>query len=79
MCRSCWMTICARIFECLSTVVKNVENGEMFPERVDVIRFKLYLRNVKLILQALVWLKYLTLPSLGKDSFVKAFHFLVGY
>lgn len=62
-----------------SSAVKNVENGEMSPERVDVIRFKLYLRNVKLILQALVWLKYLTLPSLGNDSFVKAFHFLVGY
>ena len=26
-----------------STAVKNVENGEMSPERVDVIRFKLYL------------------------------------
>lgn len=62
-----------------STAGKNVENGEMPPERVDVIRFKLYLRNVKLILQVLVWLKYLTLPSLGEDSFVKAFHFLVGY
>lgn len=62
-----------------SSAVKNVENGEMSPERVDVISFKLYLRNVKLILQALVWLKYLTLPSLGNDSFVKAFHFLVGY
>lgn len=66
-------------YESQSTAVKNVENGEMSPERVDVIRFKLYLRNVKLILQVLVWLKYLTLPSLGKDSFVKAFHFLVGY
>lgn len=31
-----------------STAVKNVENGEMSPERVDVIRFKLYLRYVVL-------------------------------
>lgn len=52
------MTICARIFECQSIAVKNVENGEMSPERVDVVRFKLYLRNVKLILQVLVWMKY---------------------
>ena len=35
MCRSYGMTICARSFECLSTAVENVENGEMSPERVD--------------------------------------------
>ena len=30
-----------------STAVKNVENGEKSPERVDVVRFKLYLRHVR--------------------------------
>lgn len=29
-----------------SAAVKNVENGEKSPERVDVVRFKLYLRYV---------------------------------
>ena len=47
MCRSYGMTICARIFECISTTVKNVENGEKLPESVDAVRFKLYIRNVR--------------------------------
>ena len=33
-------------YESQSTAVKNVENGEMSPERVDVVRFKLYLRYI---------------------------------
>lgn len=29
--------------------VKNVENGEKSPERVDVVRFKLYLRAISVL------------------------------
>ena len=34
-------------YEFQSIVVKNVENGEKSPERVDIVGFKLYLRYVR--------------------------------